>query len=62
LALQCESVRSRVRVRDAQRAADEVRSGCASFVTVVEAADFQECDDLALLTPCTRRGIRRILR
>ncbi len=30
------------------RAADEVASGGASFVTVVQAADFPECDHLTL--------------
>ena len=33
---------------DVHRAADEVRSGGASFVPVVQAADFPECDHVTL--------------
>ena len=33
---------------DVHRAADEVTSGGASFVTVVHAADFSECDHVTL--------------
>ena len=42
---------------DMQGAADEDLSGSASFVTVVQAADFPECDHVTLGDPCTRRGV-----
>jgi hypothetical protein len=41
-------VRAHVSCRDVHRAADEVTSGGASFVTVVQAADFSECDHITL--------------
>jgi hypothetical protein len=47
---------------DAHSAADEVTSGCASFVTVVEAADFRECDDVAFADVLHASRHRRVLR
>jgi hypothetical protein len=42
--------------------ATKVPSGCASFVVVVEAADFRECDDVTLADALHASRHGRILR